>query len=253
MTSTSMEVQGEKGIEASKSAIISQETVSAQDILIPKILLMQGLSDLVKEGEAVIGDYVCTGTKEKFGDYTSKFEVIPFYIYKKFIEYELIKTKKGIDKKFSQVIPIITDPTHKGFNDNLPLFEEDLERVRVFDMYCLMPNEIEADVAFPYVMPFQRTSMDAGRTAYTQMYIRNGQKGLSYVALEISAKSKTNEHGSFGVPGVKLSRKSTEKELEAALHWYKAVVGGETKTDDSDFNKPKKEDTEETVGDDLPY
>jgi len=239
---TEIETKSIDGMTVPENAIISNEVVSAQDILIPKLLLMQGLSELVKDGDASIGDYVCTGTKEKFGDYSSSFEVVPFYIHKKWVEYEVIKTKKGSDTKFSQVIPIVSDPAAKGYNDSLPLIEDGLERVRVFDLYCLMPKEIEMGVAFPYVIPFQRTSMDAGRTAYTQMYIRNGVNGLAYAVLDVSAKSKTNEHGSFGVPNIKLARKSSESEVKAAAYWHKAVVGGQTKTDDSDFNKQKVDD-----------
>lgn len=243
--------QGEAALEVSKNAIVSEEKVSAQDILIPKLLLMQGLSELVTSGEATIGEFVCTTSKEVFGNYEKSFTVVPFYIHKKWIEYEIIKTRNGTDKKFSQMIPIVTDPAAPGFNDNLPLLEDDIERVRVFDLYCLIPSEVEMGLAFPYVIPFQKTSMDAGRTAYTQMYIRNGANGLSYAALDISAKTKQNDHGTFGVPAVKLARKSTELEMEAAAHWYKAVVGGQTKLDDSDLTP--KESTQEVTPENAPY
>lgn len=47
------------------------------DILIPKLLLMQGLSDYVANGQAVMGDIVRSTTGEKLGDASNPIEFIP--------------------------------------------------------------------------------------------------------------------------------------------------------------------------------
>jgi hypothetical protein len=228
---------------------MDEEGISTNDILIPKITLMQAMSQLVAEGEASVGEFRDTVDHEKFGDYKTPFEIIPFYITRKWVEYDVSTTKKGIDLSFRAIVPIITNPASPKYNDSLPYTSDDglISRVRVQDLYCILPDEVELGTAFPYVIPFQKTSAKAGKKAYTQMYIRNGEKGASYCTLDVSAKATTNDKGTFGVLDVKAKRKSTEAELKEAYKWYKIVSSGRTKVDESDIDVVEKvlEDTGE--------
>ena len=56
--------------------------VSARDIIIPKILAMQGLSELVTDGKAKFGDFVDSVTHQVLGSIDKPLEFVPFHMTK---------------------------------------------------------------------------------------------------------------------------------------------------------------------------
>ena len=65
--------------ESEFSDIANEFQIDSSDILIPKILLMQPTSVFVADGEAVLGDFRNSVTKEKIGTVNDPFEFIPFH------------------------------------------------------------------------------------------------------------------------------------------------------------------------------
>jgi hypothetical protein len=219
--------------------------VTAKDMIIPKILPLQYMSEKVKDKQGEYGEFRDTLDNRLLGDLATPFEVVPFLLQKKWIEFEMVaKRGGGMEREFLQVIPIQDDPTKAGFNDDLPLRTEDgkIERDRVMDFFVLIPEDIQKGESFPYVLSFRRTSLKAGQKLATQLYVRNLNAGKVPPAtvMLISAKTKENDHGTFVVQDVEAKRPSTEKELQEAFKWFKIVQAGNVKVDESEFKAEEK-------------
>lgn len=216
--------------------------MSAQDMIIPKILPLQFMSEKVKKEEGKYGEFRDTLSNKKLGDLQTPVEFVPILLQKKWIEFDLIPSKSGPPKReFKQVINIQDNPTKPGFNDNLPLKDEEnkLERDRVMDFFCLLPSEIEKGDALPYVLSFRRTSLRAGKKLATQMYVRNSasNKIPAAVVCTLSGATKENDMGEFVVMDVNPKRESTEKEMGEAFKWLKVINQGAVKVDESEFKQ----------------
>lgn len=229
------------------------QNITSNDILIAKIHPLQFMSEKVKLKQGEYGEFRDSVNNQKFGDLDTPWEFIPFYMEKKWAEYDIVTNKAGARKReFKQIIPIIDNAGDMGYNDNLPYVDEDgkVERDRCMDFYMLMPSEVADGVELPYVVTFRRTSLKAGKKLAMQMYVRNSQAGKVPPALvhEMSGKSVQNDDGEFVVMDVAPTREATKEELDAALRWYQQVAAGATKLDDSDINEVTTKDVTPEVG-----
>jgi len=221
------------------------QTITSNDILIGKILPLNFMSEKVKEKKGEYGEFRDTVSNKKFGDLKTPFEFIPFYMEKKWLEFDIITNKAGAKKReFKQLINIVDNPTSSGYNDNLPYVDTvaNVERDRCMDFYVLIPEEITGGEALPYILSFRRTSLKAGKKLAMQMFTRNVRKGLppAAVTLELSGKTVQNDLGEFVVMDVENKRETTKEELQAAFEWFKLVKGGKTKVDESDYHEEAK-------------
>ena len=222
------------------------QNFTSQDIVIPKVYAAQHMSEVVKNKVASYGEFVETLNNTVLGDLTKPFEVVPFYVQKKWYEFDIQTNKAGARKReYKQMLLI--DHT----NDNLPYTSEDglIERDRVVDVYCVLPEEVKAGNDFPYVVSFRRTSLKAGNKVITQI-LRNEavQKPPCAMIMEISGKDTSNDDGNFVVLDTKATRPASLEEMQAALKWYKMVMAGKTKVDDRDIveeGKPKQAKTDD--------
>lgn len=215
----------------------ANQEISSNDISIPKILTMQFMSDKVKSGEAKYGEFRDTMSNELIGSIDDPFEFIPIHLERKWVVYEMIKGKRN----FLRVDKVISNPTDPKYNDNAPYQDKEgdmiIERDRVMEFFILLPKEVEAGGAIPYVVPFRRSSLRAGQILSTQMFVKNRAMNLppgGWVCT-LGGRSVSNDDGEFAVMDVKPSRQTTPKELDAAFTWYKTIVAGAVKVDDSDL------------------
>ena len=66
-----------RGSNLPSTEVEQHQEVLNSDIIIPKVLLMQGLSDFVQDRKAAIGDMVRSTTAEKLGDDKTPISFIP--------------------------------------------------------------------------------------------------------------------------------------------------------------------------------
>lgn len=218
--------------------------LTAQDILISKILLMQFMSDAVTEGRAEAGELRDSVTDELIGSFKAPVKIIPFHLTKTFIEYEEVVGAKGkVEKNFLRVVPIDANPLSKGFNDDLPYNEKvdgkHISRDRTINIYCLDPNNPQLP---PRIIGFRRSSLKAGKQLATGMYVRNATAKLPPFAYvwELGARLESNDQGKFYV----FEAKSTEELISADLipsvkYWLKQIGSRVIKEDHSDISKEK--------------
>lgn len=200
--------------------------VTSSDIVIPKILAMQGLSNLVTEGKAAFGDFAESLSGTVIGNIDSPIEIIPFHLHKVWIR------SKWNGKKFEFVS--MEDVT--AANENYPWEEvvggEKFKNEKCFNFYCLRPD----DMTLPYIVGFKSTSLKAGKQLATQMYVKNKADGKVPPAKVISlgGTRKKNDDGTFVVLDISAKRDSTTEEIMECLNWFKTIKSGATKADNSD-------------------
>ncbi len=226
--------------------------VSSQDIIIPKILPMQGLSVAVAEGNAVMGEFRCSVTNKLLGDISKPVHCIPFFLQK---TWDVLLEQADGSFKYSKSVPVVENPVAPDYNDNWKweVVENGIKvkNVRRFNFFVLLPDEVEAGGAVPYIFSFKSTSMKEGKKLFSQMYMRNIRAGMAPAAFTINlggARQK-NEKGIFIVPNFTLGRKTTDDELAECISWIKMIKGGQAKVDNSqeDLNDGAKFGASETA------
>ncbi len=225
--------------------------VTAQDIVIPKILPLQHMSEKVTQGKGKYGEFRDTLSNNLFGDLAQPVEFVPFHVEKKWLEFEMIPKKGGAPKReYRGTVKIQDNPTQPGYNDELPLREEGLERDRCMDFYVVVPSEVAAGEALPYVISFRRTSLKGGKKLMTQMYVRNRAAGKVPAAtvMKLVGTDTSNDDGSYIVQDVELGRAATNEEVIAAKYWYDIIKKGGARVDESEF-KEEADKPVKTVGD----
>jgi hypothetical protein len=212
--------------------------ITSQDIIIPRILVMQGLSEMVTDGDAKFGEFRESMNKELLGDSKNPVEFIPFLLEKVFIEYEDLKD----EKKYLRMIPITPS------NDSLPYQDEEksaegkmikITRDRCMNFYVLLPKEIELGTAIPYMLSFRRTSIKAGKKLATQMYVKNINSGKTPAATTclLTNTKSSNDKGTFAVLDIQASRASTQVEQVEAFKWLNLIKQGQAKVHAESFDE----------------
>ena len=236
------ETQGTELAEAQDLASWGEEEVTHNDVIIPKILAMQGLSELVTDGKAMFGEFRNSVTGDLLAKLGEDIEFIPVKRDKVWINF---KYDEKADKFEFDGIESIT-----RHNEDAPLeFKNEdgilCRRDRTFNFYVLLTRDLEQGVVQPYVLSFRRTSLRAGKVLGTQMYITNKNAGKipAAVAMKLSGKKDSNDKGTFIRMVVETSRDATAQEQGSAFQILKLIQSGEARVDDSDIN-----DTARDVG-----
>jgi hypothetical protein len=198
--------------------------VSSKDIVIPKILCMQGLSELVMDDnhDAKMGDFVDSMTNEIIGNYLNKpVRFVPFHLEKIWI----ISRKNGNDFEFDRIEDVTLANEHRQYFEVLDGVEYKNEYTMNF--YVLRPE----DTSLPYVISFKGMSGKAGRVLATQMYVKNAAAGKippAYV-MELTGSKDNNNKGTFITLKTSVLEESTEQQRNEAFTWYKSVTSGGAK------------------------
>lgn len=212
-----------------------------QDLVLSKILLMQGMSQLVMDGKAMFGEYRDSLSGAKLGSIVEPLVLVPFHAEKYWDIYEM----NADDDKFKWVRtePLIEDPTRKDYNDNLPWLDKvngvETKRVRRLLFYFINPKEVATGEAVPVVMAFKSTSYKEGKKLLSQMYMRNRKAGLPPCGYTIilSGKKEKNDDGTWAVPTYELGPKAEVADMQECLNWYKLIARGGVKVDNSDMEE----------------
>lgn len=212
--------------------------VSSQDIVIPKILPMQGLSVAVAEGRAAMGEFRDSLNNTLLGKIDQPFECIPFFVDKC---WDILEEQADGTFKWSKTVAVVENPASPDYNDNWKWEAEvngiKIKNVRRFNFYVLLPEEVENGSSVPYIFSFKSTSIKEGKKLFTQMYMRNIKSGLPPAAytIKIGGVRQKNDKGIFIVPNYSVGRATTEAELQECLSWIKMIRAGRVKVDDSDL------------------
>ena len=200
--------------------------VTASDMVIPKALLMQGLSEAVADGNAAIGDYLNSLTGEVIAKKGEELELIPFHMDK----YWAISEKSG--NKFRRV------EAATPANENLPWdFTDtdgvDCKRTMVRAFYCLKSDELDG---LPIIVSFSSTAAKIGKKLATRMFIMNRQAGKVPCAygIKLSASVVKGEKGTYATPDFTVGAEVAPETIATCRDWMLSVKAGTAKADNSD-------------------
>lgn len=202
--------------------------VTGNDLVIPKVLLMQFMSKKVKddEHEAKFGEFRDNVDFQLLGNIKDKpIQFVPFMMEKVFAEFEIVGTKR----EFLRVIPIETNPAKQEYNDDAPYSWEEggksFERDRTYNYYVLIVAEDGSLIPMPHMMSFRRSSIKAGKNLATRMYVRNKTAQLPPpgMVMKLTGSKVENDKGEFGVMEIEPVRQSTDEEMGACLQWFKDI------------------------------
>jgi len=196
------------------------ENVRAENILIPKILLMQAISEFVMENHNGIkmGDFVDSVEKVKIAAHNEPIELIIFHTFDTWVNH--------LDGEFFSTERVTSA------NANLPREEETKEGIIARDycqnFYALRIADLKEGLAFPYVISFKRTSRNTGKalsTRFTKML--RLKKSSASVVVKLSAKLEKGDKGHYYVSQVEFGRETTKEEMQECYAWYRKVVEAE--------------------------
>jgi hypothetical protein len=187
-------------------------------LVLPKVLLMQPLSDLVVAEKAKYGDFVNNLTKEIIGNGNDGLEIIPLSMKSFHVVYEVVAA--GKDNKYLRMEPIKTMlDSRKPWTD----FEngKEIKRDVVIEFYVMVPSVC----SIPMILTFKGQSKKSGDALYTTAFAMAAasQKMPFQKVFSITAEKTKNDKGSFAVLNSRVSRDPTNLELMDASKWYKIL------------------------------
>lgn len=223
----------------------TQEVLNS-DIIIPKLLLMQGLSEFVSERKKDPntnkpigqGDMVRSTTGEIVADPESKIDIVPL---KMSTEWRL---EEKVGGKFEYRG---TEPRTAANEDSPWEFKKDgaeWKRTKVINLFALLPKDIAGyreeikkavdsgempdlnKTLMPVVISFRSTSFNAGKkvaTFYAQLrdILRmNPAVRPFHYTLELSCYQDKNDKGQYYVFDIGKTKKLAQDLVEEASRWY---------------------------------
>lgn len=187
--------------------------VEAKDLILPKILLQQALSESVKQRVARDGDYVNTLTGVVCSDDKGTVNVLPFYCRQSYI----IEKFNGKKFEFLKVVPNVV-------GEQKP-FEETVEGVRYknshqYEFFCMLE-----DGGTPAIVSFKSTSHKTGKQLFNIMYLQNPQqkKTPAHNWVTLGRKEQTNDMGTFWVMDIGIGKESKPEEVKECLTWISTI------------------------------
>lgn len=249
-------------LPATQAPAQKTETVLKSDVVIPKLLLMQALSDFVVEKKAQSGDMVRSTTVEKLGDEKNPVAVIPLTFQNLWMLSEDVTGKgkmefRGYEPRTALNEHLDWDFTRDGTN---------WKRTKVMNLFALLPADIDAQeaelkkfeetgempdldkVLLPVVIPFKNTSFKAGKevvTLFAKAESVSQQIGKDVPVygqtLLLSCTPEKNEKGHFYVFHTSRGGKTDAKYIASASSWYSTLtkMGAAIKVDESDEGTPE--------------
>jgi hypothetical protein len=199
---------------AAMATQMAETGIEVGDLEIPKLMLMQNTSELVGAEEASFGDMINTMSNEKLGDFSQPVEIVPLKLFKTLRIYDI----SGKQPKFLRAEPL--DPV----NEALPWEGNEggiaIKRVKNMNFFILLKSEIEAGTAFPLVVSFKSTGMQAGKQLATQLFrmVALGQLPYSQ-SVTLMANKEKKETNTYAVFKIGKSTKLDPAAVHVAKEW----------------------------------
>lgn len=215
------------------------EEIDNKDILIPKLMLTQGLTKAVAKGKAKVGRYINSISLKDMGD---NLEALVIQSYKVWQEYKIVPNGKD---EYLQTLD------YYG-NEELPYqFKDekgnDCKRKEVLGFYCLLLNEIAEGMAFPYIIDFKGASKPAGRELSTH-FAKLRQSNLpSFAKVFTFGTELVEDEHTYYVKTVDMGRNITKPELDAVKSWVAELKTNKEKYRVDDSEEKEVGDADEPV------
>lgn len=241
---------------ASIPAPPTQEILST-DIVIPRLLLMQGLSEFVVEGLGRQGEILRSSTKEKIaglqapGEPFKTVNFIPLKVTMDWAEKEKIGQKFEFRRSLPRTFANENSPwsfwrNPQGVESDKPglMGATEWQRVKGINVFALLPTDVDAFTAemakatydgempdltktvLPVVISFRSTSFNAGKSV-TTFFAQVAEMARSVPAIRsykycmsLGCKADKNEKGAFYIFDVGQPQKLAQSYHAQAERWF---------------------------------
>ena len=146
------------------------------DIVIPKIWLIQAMSELRKAKKADEGDYVDSRSEDILlaSDEEDALPIIVIKTFKRWQTFKMVKDGKDVKKVFLKSEVMTMENADLKYQETLE--GEDLVRRQVISCYVLLGSDAQAGIFKPYIVDFASTSKGAGRDLVSDIKVLNTDK-----------------------------------------------------------------------------
>lgn len=222
-----------------EAAVASQkQEIVASDVLIPKLLLMQGISPFVMGRKAQIGDLVRNTTVEKLGDPEHPVDIVPICMVNSWMNSEI--PGPGQKAQYRGTEPRNASNEHAPWDYEGPNGET-MRRTKTISLYALIPSDIAKYAAelkaavdndeapdlgrtvLPVLITFQSTSFKHGGKKCASFFTSvranaEALKGQRMVApfqyiLPLTCRAEKNDKGEFYVYDAGVPRAIVKKDM----------------------------------------
>lgn len=196
------------------------EEVTAEDVIIPKLLLMHGQSELVMDGKKIQGDIIRSTDHKTLGGKETKVKVIPFMMYKTWVESELVGNKY----EWRREVPLTPDNSDQDweFTENGASWRRDW----TYNFYALLVNDLEEGTArLPIRLQFKRTSRKAGKqiaSFFSECKMDNKPPAIRN--WEIYSELIKGEENNYYVFRVDMGEQTKVEHMLVAKQWYTNIM-----------------------------
>lgn len=205
------------------------EQASSKDMVIPRINLMQDISQLVKDGKARAGQIVNGATGEVLADKGAKVEIIPILTFAEWLLYDVVDGHGG-KKKLNYTGKLVCDKSNENWPNEAIINGKPISRTRQINVLCLRPELIDE---LPFIVSFKKTGTMAGKKLSTHFQV-SAMKGAPAArqVFNLSAVVGTFDGHTFHKFDVETGRAATQDEVATAYHWYQLFNQGAAKVAD---------------------
>lgn len=178
-----------------------QSVVDMSDIIVPKLLLAQGLSKSVAAGEAKMGDFTNSLNGAVVGNATTPITFIPVTLKKYWKRFEMVNGKK----QFRGTETFTRENAGRERETNAPSQMNPSVMTKwsydlTIDLYGFTEDDVQDPISLPTVVSFTRSSYKAGQKANTHFAMLDGaepQIPYSTYMLSVFAEKTQNDKGIF--------------------------------------------------------
>ena len=238
----SNEVVEKPASEVSTQVASNSLGLTAEDVMIPKVLLMQALSQLVSDDKAKAGEFVHSLDENVLGKEVEFYVIGLFKTLLTFENDEYIKTEpltpQNTGLPYEEVMP-------NGVNVN---------RRKSLNYYVILKKDIEEMEAFPHVISFKGTSHKTGKKLGTQLMMLEEFGAETYAkSFKLSSKKEKNDKGTFFVMDIAKGVKTSDSEQEICKRWADRLGSMSVQVHDDAEEVDKPATAEAGGGADIPY
>lgn len=196
-------------------------TIDRSDILIPRLLAMQGLSKLVAAEQAQFGDIVNSVTSEVLTTKGKGLSFVPLVHFKTMSRYKLGKNLEFISTEAWNPIK------HRDLEWEEVIDGVKYKNVQCLNFYVFLQKDLENPAAFPFMLSFRGASYRNGKKLINH-FAQMEMMGVApwYGVLELSTLKQQNDLGTFYVLDVKPVGQVDVKHAEKLSSWSDVLSQG---------------------------
>jgi hypothetical protein len=202
------------------------EEATADDIIIPKLLLMHGQSTLVLEGKKSQGELIRSTDQVTLGGRDKTVTIIPFKMFKTWRVSEYVGAKAEWRR----------DEPYDTTNMDLPWeFEETnktgqvakMRRDKAYNFYAMIASDITeaGETPFPLKVQFLRTSSRAGKLLadhFSKCKMYNKPPALQ--TFDIGTEFVNGDKQKYFIFTAKPGKATTMEQLKVCKNWYDLIT-----------------------------